>query len=222
MELSVRDLTRIFDVSEKTVLQWIKKKGLTFHKVEDQYRFNRYDILEWARSHDITINQAMLGDVAEDEQLSLVSAIEEGGFYYNVPGATKEEVFGSISRLVKLPASFSPDELKELLLAREALASTGVGKGMAIPHVRDPIVLPIERPLVCICFLERMIEFGAIDGEPVHTFFFLLSSTTRDHLKLLSKISYMLHDTILLAMLTGREDAEKILARMRVIEEGIK
>src|SRR5438034_985186 len=62
---------------------------------------------------------------------------------------------------------------------REALQSTGVGDGIAIPHVRNPIVLHVSRPMITLCFLERPIDFGALDGKPVHVLFSLISPTVR-------------------------------------------
>ena len=77
-----------------------------------------------------------------------------------------------------------------MILARESLGSTGFGGGIAIPHVRNPIVLHIPRPMITLCFLETPIEFGAIDGMPVHTLFTLVSPTVRAHLHLLSRLTY--------------------------------
>ena len=45
--------------------------------------------------------------------------------------------------------------------------STAVGDGIAIPHVRNPVVLHVGRPAIALCFLERAIEYGALDGKPV-------------------------------------------------------
>ena len=79
--------------------------------------------------------------------------------------------------------------LLRLFLAREASASTAIGEGIALPHVRNPIVLYVTRPLVTLCFLEHPIEFGALDGQPVSVLFSLISPSTRAHLQILSKLS---------------------------------
>ena len=70
-------------------------------------------------------------------------------------------------------------------MARESLGSTGIGDGIAIPHVRNPIVMHIPRPTITLCFLEHPIDFGALDGQPVHTLFTIVSPTVRAHLHLL-------------------------------------
>lgn len=221
MNLAVRDLMRLFQVSEKTVYRWIKDKRLPAHKVHDQYRFNRQAILEWARRHRVRLRPVWTEE-GEAGDTSLLNAVQEGGIHYKTPGKTKEEAFDHLARSAKLPPSFSAEELKKLLLAREALASTGVGEGIAIPHVRDPIVLSLERSSVSIFFLDHPIDFGAIDGRPVHTFFLLLSATTREHLRLLSKIAYTLHDPVFLRMLVRREKSDRLLAQILTIEEALK
>ena len=81
-----------------------------------------------------------------------------------------------------------------LFLAREASASTAIGDGIALPHVRNPIVLHVEQPMVTLCFLDHPVDFGALDGKPVHVLFSLICPTMRSHLQMLSRLSYALHD----------------------------
>ncbi len=221
MDLTVQDLARLFGVSEKTILRWIKERGLPSHKVHDQSRFSRPLLLEWARKENVAISPDVSLDDAQTQDVSFAQAVAQGGIHYRVPGNTKEQALRAIAALVKLPSGFSAEELGTLLLARETLASTGTGQGIAIPHVRNPIVLPIEAASVAICFLDRPIDFGAVDGKPVHTFFLLLAPTIRDHLKLLSKIAFLLHDAGFLDMLARREKSEQLLARIKTLEESL-
>ncbi|HPI73978.1 MAG TPA: helix-turn-helix domain-containing protein, partial [bacterium] len=48
MELTVKDVVRLFNVSERTVYRWIQSANLPAYKVNEQYRFNRVEMLEWA------------------------------------------------------------------------------------------------------------------------------------------------------------------------------
>lgn len=219
MDFTVRDLTRLFNVSEKTVYRWIRDRHLPAFKVQDQYRFGRAPLLEWARTERLPIPAGIIDDgKIGPDGLSLAAAIREGGVHYEVSGGSKDAAIDSIARLAKLPASFSSQDLTQLLLAREALSSTGIGQGVAIPHVRDPIVLPVTRSSVAVCFLKHPIDFGAIDGKPVHTFFLLLSTTIRDHLRILSKIAFILQDPPLLGMLERREKETPLLEKIQSLE----
>jgi PTS system nitrogen regulatory IIA component len=110
------------------------------------------------------------------------------------------------------------DEIADFLLAREALGSTGVGEGIAIPHVRNPVVLHVAHPSITLCFLETAVDFDALDGQPVHTMFMLVSRTIRSHLYLLSRISAALHDRDLKRAVLERAPAEKILEEARRVD----
>src|SRR5258706_7215771 len=98
---------------------------------------------------------------------SLSEALRTGGVHYRVGGTDKASVLHAVVDMIKLPDEVDRDFLYQVLLAREALGSTGIGEGIAIPHVRNPIVLHLSRPMVVLCFLERAVEFCAIDRHPV-------------------------------------------------------
>ncbi|MBI4208154.1 MAG: PTS sugar transporter subunit IIA [Deltaproteobacteria bacterium] len=222
MDLTVRDLTQLFQVSEKTIYCWIKEKGLAASKIQDQYRVNRAILLEWIRARGLTAPLGLLKDEKHTPvDLPLTAAISEEAIHYEIPGKTKEEVFSAMVQRIPFPPSLETQELVQLLLLRESLASTGVGEGIAIPHVRDPIVLPITASSISICFLKHPLDFQAIDRKPVHTFFLLLSTTIRDHLHLLSRISYLLHDPALLKMLAQRAKKEDLIEKIRFLEKGL-
>jgi PTS system nitrogen regulatory IIA component len=105
--------------------------------------------------------------------------------------------------------------LLELLRAREMLASTGLGGGIAVPHPRSPIVLDVQvPPTMLLCFLQKPIDFGAIDGKPVWALFLLLSPTVPDHLRLLSQLSYALHDPKVRSLLKEHAPFEALIARL--------
>jgi nitrogen PTS system EIIA component len=95
---------------------------------------------------------------------------------------------------LSLPADIDPEFLYQVLLAREKLGSTGIGEGIAIPHVRNPVILNVSKPVVTLCFLENSIDFDAIDGLPVKILFTLISPTIRVHLHLLSRLAYVLQN----------------------------
>ena len=78
------------------------------------------------------------------------------------------------------------------LEAREALGSTGVGDGIAIPHVRNPIVLHVVRPFVTLGLLTHPIDFAAMDGKPVHALFMVVSPIVPTHLRILAQLGFVL------------------------------
>jgi PTS system nitrogen regulatory IIA component len=108
-----------------------------------------------------------------------------------------------------------------VLLAREALGSTGVGDGIAIPHVRNPIVLHVPRATVTLCFLENPVDFNALDGRPVTTLFTVVSPTVKAHLHLLSRLAFCLRTPAVRAAVGGQVRREEILAAVRSAEASL-
>jgi nitrogen PTS system EIIA component len=196
MNLSVRDTASLLKVSEKTIYRWIKQQAIPAYRVQEQYRFNRAEILEWATSRRLNVSSEIFTEPeAEGQPMpSLLDALEAGGTHYRVSGSDKESVLREVVELLRLPEEVDRLFLLRVLLAREAIAPTAVGEGIAIPHVRNPVVLHVGRPTIALCFLERPIEYGALDGKLVHTLFTIISPTTRAHLHLMAQLSFVLRD----------------------------
>jgi nitrogen PTS system EIIA component len=213
MQLGVREVAELLNVSEKTVYRWLKQGKLPAYRVNEQYRFNRAELLEWATSEKLQVSPQIFADPEGSSQPlpNMAEAIRAGGINYRVGGGDKSAVLRSVVELMRLPDEVDREFLVQVLLARESLGSTGIGDGIAIPHVRNPIVLHIPRPMVTVCFLERPIDFGALDGKLVHTLFTLVSPTIRAHLHLLSRLSFALREPRFHNAITTQASREEIL-----------
>ncbi len=219
MQLTVRDVARLLSVSEKTVYRWIKDRSLPAYRINDQYMFHRADLLEWATANRIALSTDIFEDADPSAEVpSLADAVAAGGVCHGVVGSDTALVLAAAVKAMRLPEEVDREELLRVLIARETLASTGVGDGIAIPHVRNPIVLHVPRPTITLCFLERPVEFGALDGKPVHSLFMLVSPTVRAHLQLLSRLAFALHDTAFRDALARQVPQDEILAEIRRIE----
>lgn len=224
MQLVVRDVARLFNVSEKTVYRWIDQGILPAYRINDQYRFNRAELLEWATSRRMNVSPEIF---AEPESSAaplpgLVDALQAGGIFYRIGGTDKESVLRAVVETLRLPEEVDQDFLLRVLLAREALESTGIGDGVAIPHVRNPVVLHVSRPMITLCFLEQAVDYGALDGKPVNTVFSLISPTVRAHLRLLSRLSFALQDSGFKAVIARQGSREEIFAEARRVEAGLR
>jgi PTS system nitrogen regulatory IIA component len=223
MQLTVRDVARILDVSEKTVYRWIRERDLPAYRVNEQYRFNRAEILEWATSRKVNVSTQIFEE-PESRAVplpSLSSALESGGIVYRLGGTDQESVLHAVVESLRLPDEVDRDFLFRVLLAREALGTTGVGDGIAIPHVRNPVVLHVSRPSITLCFLEKPVDFGALDGQPVHTLFTLVSPTVRAHLHLLSRLAFGLRDAGFRGVVTRQGLRDEILAEARRVDAAV-
>ncbi len=223
MNLSVRDTAGLLKVSEKTIYRWIKQQTIPAYRVQDQYRFNRAEILEWATSRRIQVScDIFLEPDAEGQPVpSLLAALEAGGVFYRVSGDEKESALREVVSLLRLPDEVDRAFLLRVLLAREAIASTAIGDRIAIPHVRNPVVLHIDRPSISLCFLEHAIEYGALDGKPVSTLFTIMSPTTRAHLHLMSKLAFILRDQGVQQAIQGQSPRIEIHREIERAEQGL-
>jgi PTS system nitrogen regulatory IIA component len=222
MFLKVADLAAAAGVDEKTVLHWIKHEGLPAHKQDDRYQINRVDLLEWATNRGISIPSELFAVGNETGRLLSVSeALEQGGVFYDLPGDTPESALREVVSRLALPPGLDPEFLLQTLLAREALGSTALGNGIAIPHVRNPIVGAAGESAICLCFLKNPIDFDAVDGKPVTILFTLVTPNVKTHLHLLAKLAFLLHDQPFQELLHRTGGETEIMSAIRALEDTI-
>jgi PTS system nitrogen regulatory IIA component len=148
----------------------------------------------------------------------LTPALIRGGVHFGIPGSRREEIFGEVLNFLPLPGHIDRSSLKEMLISREQSGTTGIGNGIAIPHVKHPVIFAGLDPVVGLFFLDVPVDFAALDGEPVHTLFVILSGSFKGHLSLLSRLAFCLQEKNVKAALDRRANAEEILATFQVAE----
>lgn len=223
MQLGVKEAAALMNVSEKSIYRWIKQNKLPAYKINEQYRFNRAELLEWATSQRINVSAEIFGEPESGKQPvpGLAEALRAGGIHYRLGGANKEAVLRNAIEVMPLPEEVDRTFLLRVLIARESLGSTAIGNGIAIPHVRNPIVMHIPRPMIMLCFLENGIEFGALDGVPVNTIFTLVSPTIAAHLNLLSKLAFALRHPLFGSVIASQGSREEILDGAAMIDRSV-
>lgn len=222
MKLTIRDVAAMLNVSERTLYRWIDLEAIPAYRINEQWRFNRAELLAWATARRLNVSSELL---QEPETMgsaapSFAETLSAGGIFYRVAGQDKASALRAVVELSKLPDDVDRSWVFEMLLARESLESTGIGEGIAIPHVRYPIALHTPRPFLMLCFLERAVEFGAIDGRPVRVLFCLLSPTIRGHLALLSRLAFVLRDPGFKEAVLREASRDEIFKEARRVEGG--
>lgn len=221
MQLTVKDVAGLLRVSEKTVYRWIDHRRLPGYRLSGQYRFNRAELLEWATSSRVNVSPKIFEEApAHAANLPRLSdAIQSGGVHYRLCGADKATVLRNVVDVLRLPEEVDREFLLRVLLAREAMEPTAIGEGIAVPHVRNPVVLHVPKPTVALCFLEQPVDFGALDGQPVHTLFTLISPTLKAHLHLLSRLTFALRDASFRRLLARQGSRDELLAALRRLSD---
>jgi len=213
MMFDVKSLAKFLSVSEKTVYRWISKKEIPVYKVGESYRFNQAEILEWTSRKKIKVSD----NYFEEKRSSrlpvplLHDCLMKGGIYYHISGSTKKEVLDSVVHVINLPDDVDRDFISDALMARENLGTTAIGNGIAIPHVRSPIIFHLQKPLVGLCFLDNPIDYQAPDGKAVDTLFTIITSNVREHLSILSRLTYVLNIPEVREAITASENRQNII-----------
>ncbi|HTU93144.1 MAG TPA: PTS sugar transporter subunit IIA [Gemmataceae bacterium] len=132
----------------------------------------------------------------------------------DLPATNKEGVIRAMVESLRAAGQFRGADLEDIIraiLKREFLGSTGIGRGVAIPHTKHNSV---ERLVGTVAISQKGIAFDSLDGEPVHVFVLLISPQDRpgDHLRALENVSRSLRDDNFVRALRGATTREEIIA----------
>lgn len=151
-------------------------------------------------------------------ELTVASAMSRPRVKLNLAGASKDAVLRELAMLVVDPRRKRDVEtLVKALKAREALCSTCVDEGVAIPHSRNAIVGLVRKPVIAYG-RHPGLDFGALDGKPVQHFFLLCAPNVRQHLQLLGRLARMIHHPSFLDQLNAAQKSENVLDLVSVSE----
>ncbi|WP_171208616.1 MULTISPECIES: PTS sugar transporter subunit IIA [unclassified Ruegeria] len=125
--------------------------------------------------------------------------------------SSKKRLFQEIADVASAALSMDAQAIVESLLERESLGPTGVGHGVALPHARLPYIDSVTGVFV---LLEKPIDFGSVDRQPVDLAFSLFAPEDAgvDHLKALALVSRTLREQSVCAKLRANPDPVKIYA----------
>ena len=130
-------------------------------------------------------------------------------------GGSKDEILSELVALLRLDAAAN-DTLLRMLQRRETLGSTGVGRGIAIPHCRSTVV---SRLRLAFGHHPAGIEYQAIDSRPVHDFFLIVApplEISNQYLPVLGKIAQLAKEPDVPDRLAALQSADDFL---RLLEE---
>ena len=150
--------------------------------------------------------------------VNLSTLLRRGGVYYQVPGKHPKEALSSLVDILAAP--LSPANLLQAILEREELMPTAMGNGIALPHPRNPVIEKEEDQFAALAFPENEIDWGALDGKPVHSIILIVSASARMHLFSLQRITFFCRDDGFCLLLKNRAPAEEIVGYVEKTEQG--
>lgn len=139
--------------------------------------------------------------------------ISQGAIQATLSSNDKESVIGELVDSLQAAGEISSadrEDIVKAILKREELGSTGIGRGIAVPHTKHPSV---KKLVGTVGVSASGVEFESLDGEPVQLFFLLISPPDRpsDHLRALENISRQLRDETFCRFLKQAKTKEDIL-----------
>ena len=127
--------------------------------------------------------------------------------YCDVKGVSKNRLLKTISEKIEGEVNYlQANQIFDSLMSRERLGSTGLGKGIAIPHCRVP---SCNEVIGCLITLEQPIDFDAVDAKPVDLLFVLIvpEQKTDEHVKVLAKLAALFNDESFCTILRNTHDS---------------
>jgi len=195
MNLSVKDMAKLLNVSCKTIYRMIQHETIPCFRVGGQWRFDRREIVSWmedTRAFAYKTDDERI--TADEESISISEFLGRGGIYLGISAATKDEALrDSLERMKERIPDIDIKRLFVSILERERLCPTAVGNGIALPHPAS--FRQFTRfSYIALCRLERPIPFGSMDNENVDTMFFIFPKSERRFLRIQAKLLRLLRD----------------------------
>jgi len=222
-EVNIEAAAKMLGTPEATLRRWVRQGKIPVRERSGKYVFRKAELAEWARRRHLPILDSSFPSdaIPAPRELSVYESMKRGGVLLSVPGRNVEEVMQAACMLISLPKALDWQALVARLLEREALASTGIGNGIALPHPRYPMENIPAGGMITTCFLAKEVDFRAVDGLPVFVMFIILSPDTKTHLKLLSRLSFCLRDDNFIRFLKECRNGDDLLLKVREKEQDI-
>lgn len=166
MNFKLKDISEMLQLPEQKVKIWVEQGKIPCYKIGGEYRFSESEINEWIITSRLKDNPDLSERLIEKStgklHTTLTGFLENGGIYYGIEGKNVTDVINNCLNRMHIPETVHRSTLLESLLGRESMMPTALGKGIAVPHPRDPIITDVESESLSICFLINEIEYGAL------------------------------------------------------------
>jgi PTS system nitrogen regulatory IIA component len=202
--MTVQEVAEYLRVSERTIYDWASKNQIPCGKLGTTWRFKRSEIEQWVDSRlrkpaAAGANSILIADILTPQRIVLFEA------------RTKEEALVRLIEVITVhPAIKDKNEFAEAVFRREQLMSTGIGLGVAVPHVR---LESIKELIMAVGISKTDIEdYDSLDGRPVRILFMVAAGKNQhvQYIKILGAISRLIKDETMRKSLIGSADPQAV------------
>ena len=180
--LTLAEVAKYLKVSERTVYEWAQKGEIPAGKIGTVWRFKRSELERWVNERLSTNKMSFHSETIQPEAIFSIDRI----VFLN-HSSKRDALFAMIENISTAPQIKNPQELANEIIRREELMSTGIGRGIAIPHIR---LFSITDMVVSVGLSKVDInDFQTLDDEPVRILF-MIAAAHNQHSKYLQTLSY--------------------------------
>ncbi len=219
---TTQELAEYMKVNEKTVIKLAQAGDLPGFKVGNQWRFSWTMIDRYMNGHVFDSSDENMDIIlkTKDHIIPFSRLTDETIINLDLRADSKRKVISELARMshtARLTPSY--EGLYIALEEREKLLSTAVGQGVALPHPRFPDQMTFKEPHIVIARSKIGVEYDAPDNKKVHLFFMPCSQSQFVHLRLLAKISKLLHIPNVIDRFMQVTSAKEIIQILMALEQ---
>ncbi|MBC8452317.1 MAG: PTS sugar transporter subunit IIA [Spirochaetes bacterium] len=219
--MTLAEVATFLKLSEKTILKMIRNQEIPCAKIANQWRFLRPLIEDWllAKMNVIPQNDLSRLIVEQYDHVPLSRLISIPIITVLPEKTDKQEALYLLTSLASEQNIISDKEaVYQKLIEREQMISTGIGNGIAIPHMRNPSSLVINGPKIVIGVSKNGIAYASSDNQPVFLIFLILTDSEVVHLRIMAKLVQMIRKNSMATKLLQADTPQKIFQQIALFE----
>lgn len=207
--LTVKELSVKLDVSEKTVYRMINSKSIPFAiKIGGQWRFNTEKIEKWV----LDSQKGEQNRIPTNYKIRIADALMNGLIIYRAHGENRDEILDEILGMISNLSSEEATSIKKQILYSESIVSSSLqGLSFMAPDVNGSY--NIDETKLLVAFLEKPMDFKAIDNVDTELVLLLLATNKTEQLIIQTRLARLFMEKEFISM------AKKHLNRRELIEQ---
>ena len=213
--ITIREFAGKMGVSEKTIYRMLNDNQIPFAlKIGGQWRFRIDAVDPWLAGQT---NMQMGGDDV-NYKITIRAALNNGSVLYRIHGKNRDEALDELLSTLPNTIGFDCKSIKIAILAQESLAASSLnGIACMRPGRSAPFFVP--RSIIIIAFLEKAIDFKALDREKVEIIFLTLPANEVEEAILDTRLRRLLMQPEFLATIKTQPSRRELLQLVKETEE---
>jgi PTS system nitrogen regulatory IIA component len=222
--MTIEELAQYLKVPQETITRMVQRGEIPFVKIESQLRFMKALIDDW-----------LLARMKERPKPAVVRVLEQGEVVLPLsrivrpeyillrmePGTVESALEQLVGPLVRTGVIPDGEDYIRLLKEREDMASTALSNGVALPHARYPSLCDATEQAVVTGICREGMFFNALDRKKTRLFFLVCTDSDIVHLKIMSKLAYLIKDRETIERLIDSKNEHEILSILSEADEEI-